>query len=76
MQCDGKLVFHTEMIEAVERASEDDKKLCLSKIADYILMMRKDSGLDFALQAELLGKLAYYAEKIAEPLNMNFRYFD
>lgn len=75
LQCDGKLVFHTEMIEAVERASEDDKKLCLSKIADYILMMRKDSGLDFALQAELLGKLAYYSEKIAEPLNMNFRYF-
>ena len=76
-QCDDKLkiVFHTGMIEAVERASDKDKKIFLDKIEDYLVIMRKQSGVELAIEAELLGKLAYYAEKIAKPLNMNFRYF-
>jgi hypothetical protein len=76
-QCDDelKIVFHTGMIEAVERASDKDKKIFLDKIEDYLVIMRKQSGVELAIEAELLGKLAYYAEKIAKPLNMNFRYF-
>ena len=76
-QCDDelKIVFHNGMIEAVERASDKDKKIFLDKIEDYLVIMRKQSGVELAIEAELLGKLAYYAEKIAKPLNMNFRYF-
>ena len=76
-QCDDelKIVFHTGMIEAVERPSDKDKKIFLDKIEDYLVIMRKQSGVELAIEAELLGKLAYYAEKIAKPLNMNFRYF-
>lgn len=64
-QCDDelKIVFHTGMIEAVERPSDKDKKIFLDKIEDYLVIMRKQSGVELAIEAELLGKLAYYAEK-------------
>lgn len=64
-KCDGNVVVHTEIFDFVKAETNDTNVKYLNSLADYIIYLRdKDKNLPFAQRAEILAKVAYYAQKI------------
>ncbi|SEN01217.1 hypothetical protein SAMN05421856_11171 [Chryseobacterium taichungense] len=78
-KCDGKIIFNKEVIDLIQQFPKGKQEEYLNQISAYILeeMQRTDSALknDFSQEAEILGKLSYYGEKIGEKIGMPYQCF-
>lgn len=70
--CSGKLIFHNEIINLINTATQESQKKYLEVIYSYFEYLRdtpeKDLDLTFSEKSEIQGKLAYSASKIAEKM--------
>ncbi len=78
-KCDGKIIFNKEVIDIIQLFPKEKQKEYLIQISNYILeeMQRTQSVLknNFSQEAEILGKLSYYGEKIGEKIDMPYQCF-
>ncbi len=79
-RCNGEVFFNKEVMDVIAQADTDRKLNYLTAIQNYIThtIARKDSFIDqnFSKQAEILGKLAYYGEKISENSEVKLQFFN
>lgn len=72
--CTGKINVHQEIFDLIKSLSSDANTKYLGSLADYIIYLRdKDKILPFAQKAEVIAKVAYYAQKI---VNTNQKTFE
>ena len=71
--CYDKLVFHDEIINLLNTATQENQKKYLEAIHNYFEYLRdtpeKDLNLSFSEKCEVQGKLAYFSSKIAEKIS-------
>jgi len=78
--CNQKIKLNQEVFDIIKESASDEQKQYLNAISDYLVsevVNKSNSSLNknFAVKAEIIGKIAYYATKIGEPHKMYYDFF-
>lgn len=76
-RCSGEIVFNKEVMDVISHSKSEEQRSYLAAIQEYIVkeILNKKSSMSFAKKAEILGKLAYYGEKMGEKVGMQYQFF-
>ncbi|GAA5084084.1 hypothetical protein GCM10023210_03470 [Chryseobacterium ginsengisoli] len=78
-RCNGEIKFNKDIIDIIAEFPKDKQTKYLNIISDYIVKEVKNNNAifndNFSKKAEVLGKLAYYSEKIGEKIDMQYQFF-
>lgn len=78
-RCNEEIKFNKDIIDIIAEFPQDKQIKYLNIISDYIVKEIKNNNStfnnSFSKKAEILGKLAYYSEKISEKVGMQNQFF-
>lgn len=72
--CNGSINVHHEVFDLIKSETSDSDTRYLNSVANYIIYLRdRDKFLSLSNRAEVIAKVAYYAQKI---VNKNVKQFE
>lgn len=78
--CNQNINLNKAVFDVIKESPSDEQVQYLNAISDYLVsevVNKTNSSLNknFAIKAEIIGKIAYYATKIGEPNQMYYDFF-